>query len=65
MNKSKAVTVFGLVVAIAAILVDPANAPWLTAIFGVNATAKLSAIGALIAAVGKSLFSETATPPQG
>ena len=55
MSFPKGVTVAGLVVAISAIFVDPANAPWLTSVFGAAASAKLGAIGALIAALGKGL----------
>lgn len=61
-TKSKAVTVAGLVIAIGAILVDPANAPWLTALLGANAAAKVGAVGAMLAALGKALFAESPPP---
>lgn len=50
------VTWFGLILAIVASLTDPAVAPVLTTILGDHATAKLAAVGALIAALGRALI---------
>lgn len=63
MKLPKSVTVAGLVLACAAVAVDPANAPWLTALLGANAAAKLAAVGALLSAVGRALFGGAAAEP--
>jgi len=54
------VTIIGLVIAIVASLTDPALVPFLTTILGDQATAKIAALGALIAAVGRALFPPSA-----
>lgn len=61
---SRWVTVFGLVVAIAAIFVDPSVTPLVSTVLGEHAATKLAAIGALIAAVGRALI-PPAEPPAG
>ena len=62
----KIVTVLGLLLALSAVFVDPANSQWLAALIGANAAAKLAAAGAIIAALGRALFapsdSNTPTP---
>ncbi len=61
----RSVTVSGLLLAVAAVLIDPANVPWLTELLGASATTKLAAVGALISAMGRALVppaSETAAP---
>lgn len=60
MKLPKSVTVLGLVLALASVVIDPANAPWLTDLFGADATTKLSAAGAVLAALGRALFGSTA-----
>lgn len=59
---SRWVTVFGLVVAIAAIFVDPSVTPLVSTVLGEHAATKLAAIGALIAAVGRALIPPTEPP---
>lgn len=61
MKLPKSVTVFGVVLALAAVVVDPVNAPWLTDLLGEQASAKLAAVGAMLAAVGRAVFAPT--PP--
>jgi hypothetical protein len=45
MKLPKSVTVLGVVLALAAVVVDPVNAPWLTDLLGAQASAKLAAVG--------------------
>ena len=61
MKLPKSVTVLGVVLAVAAVVVDPANAPWLTDLLGEQASAKLAAVGAMLAALGRAVFATT--PP--
>jgi hypothetical protein len=51
----RSVTVSGLLLAVAAVVIDPANVPWLTQLLGAAATTKVAAVGALIAAMGRAL----------
>ena len=60
MSSSKAVSIFGLVVAVAAVFIDPSTQAALAAVFGAAAAAKIAAIGALIAALGKGLVEKKA-----
>lgn len=55
MTLPKSATLVGLLLAIAAVIVDPAATPWLAALLGEQAATKLAAVGALIAAFGKAL----------
>jgi hypothetical protein len=50
-----------VVLALAAVVVDPVNAPWLTDLLGAQASAKLAAVGAMLAALGRAVFATT--PP--
>ena len=59
---SRWVTVVGLIIAGAAVLVDPASTPWLTALLGAAATTKLAAFGALISSIGRALIPPSAPP---
>ena len=56
MKLPKSVTVAGLVLALAAVFVDPANTPWLTSLLGEHTATKLAAAGAILAALGRALF---------
>jgi hypothetical protein len=56
----RSATALAAVVAIAAVLVDPATVPWLAQILGEHAATKVAAIAALIAALGRALQD---TPP--
>jgi len=61
----RSVTVSGLLLAVAAVVIDPANVPWLTQLLGAAATTKVAAVGALISAMGRALVppaSEAAAP---
>lgn len=61
----RSVTISGLLLAVAAVVVDPASLPWLTELLGASATTKLAAVGALISAMGRALVppaSEAAAP---
>lgn len=55
MSLPKSATLSGLVVALAAVLIDPASLPWLTHLLGEQAATKLAAVGALVAAFGRAL----------
>lgn len=59
---SRYVTVAGLVIAIGAIFVDPATVPFLTTLLGEHAATKLSAFGALLAAIGRALIPPSEPP---
>lgn len=59
----KSVTLLGLVLALAAVFVDPANAPWLANLLGEHMATKLAAAGAILSAMGRALFASTPTPP--
>lgn len=64
MKLPKSFTVLGLVIAIAAVLIDPVNQPWLVSLLGENAAAKLAAVGAILSAMGRAVFATTpASPP--
>lgn len=52
-NATAIMTVVGVLLSVAAVMADPATTPMLTALFGVNAAAKLSAVGTLLAALGR------------
>jgi hypothetical protein len=56
----RSATALAAVVAIAAVLVDPATIPWLTQLLGEHAATKVAAIAALIASLGRALQD---TPP--
>jgi hypothetical protein len=51
----KGVTLFGAVLAIAAVLVDPATIPFVAQLVGEHAATKVAALGAVIAALGRAL----------
>jgi len=51
------------VLAVAAVVVDPANAPWITDLLGAQASAKLAAVGAMLAALGRAIFATTPPAP--
>lgn len=53
---SRWVTIAGLVIAITSLFLDPTVVPLLTTLLGANAAAKLAAIGALIASIGRALI---------
>lgn len=61
MTLPRSVTLAGLVLAVGAVIVDPANAPWMTALLGQTAATKLAAVGALLAAFGKALTQKPGT----
>jgi hypothetical protein len=63
MKLPKSVTVLGVVLAVAAVVVDPANAPWITDLLGAQASAKLAAVGAMLAALGRAIFATTPPAP--
>jgi hypothetical protein len=63
MKLPKSVTVLGVVLALAAVVVDPVNAPWLTDLLGAQASAKLAAVGAMLAALGRAIFATTPPAP--
>jgi hypothetical protein len=44
-------------------VVDPVNAPWLTDLLGAQASAKLAAVGAMLAALGRAIFATTPPAP--
>ena len=52
---SRKLTITGLLVAVAGIFVDPTTAPALIALLGVNAGAKVAAVGAILAGLGRAL----------
>lgn len=54
----RSVTLGGVLAALLGLVIDPTTAPALTAILGVTAGAKISAAGAIIAALGKGVLSE-------
>lgn len=53
------VTVVGVVVAVAAVLMDESLFPFLTQLFGTHAATKLAALGAIVAALGRALIPPT------
>lgn len=61
---SRWVTVSGLLIAVAAIFIDPATAPWLAALLGEAAAAKIAAAGALLAALGRALIPPSSPPTE-
>jgi hypothetical protein len=63
MKLPKSVTVLGVVLAVAAVVVDPVNAPWITDLLGAQASAKLAAVGAMLAALGRAIFATTPPAP--
>lgn len=62
MKLPKTVTAFGLLLAVAAVLVDPAAAPWLSELLGPTAATKIAAAGALFASIGRALFAPAPAP---
>ena len=56
------VTIFGLILAVTSIFLDPSTVPALTTVFGEAATTKLAAIGALIASLGRALIPPSEPP---
>ena len=62
MKLPKSVTVLGLVVAVAAVLIEPSNQPWLVALLGEHAATKLAAVGAILSAMGRAVFAAGPTP---
>jgi hypothetical protein len=56
-------TVLAVVVSVASALVDPASAPLLVSVLGAHAAAKLAAIGAIVAGLGRSLGAHAPLPP--
>lgn len=58
----RSVTAGGLLLAIAAVVIDPANVPWMSQLLGAAAATKLAAVGALIAALGRTLVPATPEP---
>ena len=63
MKLPKSVTLLGVVLAVAAVVVDPVNAPWITDLLGAQASAKLAAVGAMLAALGRAIFATTPPAP--
>jgi hypothetical protein len=63
MKLPKSVTVLGVVMALAAVVIDPVNAPWITDLLGAQASAKLAAVGAMLAALGRAIFATTPPAP--
>ena len=61
MTLPRSATLVGLVVALGAVIVDPSNVPFLTALLGPAAATKLAAVGALLAAFGKALTQKPGT----
>lgn len=59
MKLPKSVTIAGLVLALAAIFVDPSSQSWLTTLLGEQAATKLAAIGALLSALGRAVLAPT------
>lgn len=59
----RSVTISGLLLAVAAVIVDPASVPWLTELLGAAATTKLAAVGALISAMGRALVPPASEAP--
>lgn len=59
----RSVTAFGLVLAIASVLVDPATIPLLASLLGTHAATKIAAVGALIAALGRAVQDTEPAPP--
>lgn len=55
----KGVTVFGAVLALAAVFVDPATLPFVAQLLGEHAATKVAAAGAVIAALGRALQDNT------
>lgn len=64
MTLPKSATLAGLLIAVAAVLVDPATLPWLAQLLGEHAATKLAAVGALIASFGKALVTPPAPPAE-
>ena len=58
----RSVTFAGLLAALVGIFIDPTTAPALTTILGDDAGAKVSAAGAIIAALGRGVLSEKPKP---
>lgn len=60
MTLPRGVTALGLLMALAAVLVDREVVALLAPIIGANAAAKLGALGALLAAFGRAVTEQTA-----
>jgi hypothetical protein len=59
----KGVTVFGVVLAVSAVLVDPGTIPFLAQLLGDHAATKVAALGAVVSALGKALQDTPTAPP--
>lgn len=59
----KGVTIFGLVLALAAVVVDPLTVPFLTELLGEHIATKAAALGALLAAIGRAIQAPAVVPP--
>ena len=60
MTLPRSATLVGLVVALAAVVMDPANIPMLVQLFGEHAATKVAAIGAILAAFGRAITQKPA-----
>lgn len=63
MTFPKGLTIVGVLIAIAAVLIDPASAPFLEELIGQHAATKLAAVGALLAALGRAILERTPVAP--
>lgn len=61
----RSVTVIGLIIAVAAVLMDPQITALMAPLFGAEVATKVAAIGALIAALGRALVPPSVTPAPG
>lgn len=59
----KGVTVFGVVLAVGAVLVDPGTVPFLATLLGEHAATKVAALGAVVSALGRALQDTPDAPP--
>jgi hypothetical protein len=55
-------TIAGLLIALSGIFVDPTTAPAVIALLGAGAGAKIAALGALLAALGRALVPPSDRP---
>lgn len=63
MTRSKWVTLCGIAIAVGAVFIDPTTTPALVALLGPAAAAKVAAVGALIAGLGRALLHTEPAPP--
>lgn len=62
----KGVTVAGLLIAIGGLFIDPTTTPVIADLLGAHAGAKVAALGALLASLGRALMGGTlSAPPKG